>query len=195
MRVPIRVALAFTFGVIIAVIAAALILALESGRQNTIALARNRSEKIIDTMVDRTRLHLDPARDQSEFLARLFRDGDIDPQDEAASLSQLRAALAGIPQIAALAVIRTDLKQLRVERHGDDVVMRELDMRTVPGLDEAFEMARSAGRPVWGELLWSDRLNQPLVNVRTPLWHEGSFLGIRRTGLGETVIDRRNAMP
>ena len=181
MRVPIRVALAFTFGVIIAVIAAALILALESGRQNTIALARNRSEKIIDTMVDRTRLHLDPARDQSEFLARLFRDGDIDPQDEAASLSQLRAALAGIPQIAALAVIRTDLKQLRVERHGDDVVMRELDMRTVPGLDEAFEMARSAGRPVWGELLWSDRLNQPLVNVRTPLWHEGSFLGILLT--------------
>lgn len=181
LRVPIRVALAFTFGVIISVIAAALIIALESGRQNTIALARNRSEKIIDTMVDRTRLHLDPARDQSEFLARLFRDGDIDPQDEATSLSQLRAALAGIPQIAALAVIRTDLKQLRVERHGDNVIMREIDMRTVPGLDEAFEMARSAGRPAWGELLWSDRLNQPLVNVRTPLWHEGSFLGILLT--------------
>ena len=190
LRVPIRVALAFTFGVIIAVIAAALILALESGRQNTIALARNRSEKIIDTMVDRTRLHLDPARDQSEFLAKLFRDGDIDPQDEAASLSQLRAALAGIPQIAALAVIRTDLKQLRVERHGDNVVMREIDMRTVPGLDEAFEMARSAGRPVWGELLWSDRLNQPLVNVRTPLWHEGSFLGILLTTVTVAELSR-----
>ena len=161
--------MAVTFGVIIAVTAAALILALESGRQNTIALVRDRSERIIDTIVERTRLHLDPARDQSEFLARLFRDGDLDPQDEAALLSQLRAALAGIPQIAALAVIRTDLKQLRVERHGDDVVMRKIDMRTVPGLDEAFEMARSAGHPVWGELLWSERLNQPLVNVRTPL--------------------------
>ena len=189
-RVPIRVALSITFGVIIAVIAAALILALESGRQNTIALAGNRSERIIDTMVDRTRLHLDPARDQSEFLAKLFRDGDIDPQDEAASLSQLRAALAGIPQIAALAVIRTDLKQLRVERHGDNVVMREIDMRTVPGLDEAFEMARSAGRPVWGELLWSDRLNQPLVNVRTPLWHEGSFLGILLTTVTVAELSR-----
>ena len=189
-RVPIRVALAITFGVIIAVIAAALILALESGRQNTIALAGNRSERIIDTMVDRTRLHLDPARDQSEFLAKLFRDGDIDPQDEAASLSQLRAALAGIPQIAALAVIRTDLKQLRVERNGDNVVMRKIDMRTVPGLDEAFEMARSAGRPVWGELLWSDRLNQPLVNVRTPLWHEGSFLGILLTTVTVAELSR-----
>jgi len=188
--VPIRVALAVTFGVIIAVIAAALILALESGRQNTIALARNRSERIIDTIVERTRLHLDPARDQSEFLAKLFRDGDIDPQDETASLSQLRAALAGIPQIAALAVIRTDLKQLRVERQGDNVVMRKIDMRTVPGLDEAFEMARSAGRPVWGELLWSERLNQPLVNVRTPLWHEGSFLGILLTTVTVAELSR-----
>ncbi len=170
--------------------AAALILALESGRQNTIELVRDRSERIIDTIVERTQLHLDPARDQSEFLARLFRDGDIDTQNEATLLSQLRAALAGIPQIAALAVIRTDLKQLRVERHGDDVVMRKIDMRTVPGLDEAFEMARSAGRPVWGELLWSERLNQPLVNVRTPLWHEHSFLGILLTTVTVAELSR-----
>ena len=149
-RVPIRVALAITFGVIITVTAAALVLALESGRQNTIALVRDRSERIVDTIVERTRLHLDPARDQSEFLAKLFLEGDLDPQDEAASLSQLRAALAGIPQIAALAVIRTDLKQLRVERHGDTVIMRKIDMRTVPGLDEAFEMARTAGHPRLG---------------------------------------------
>ncbi len=82
-RVPIRVALAVTFGVIIAVTAAALIPRPESGRQNTIELVRDRSERIIDTIVERTRLHLDPARDQSEFLARLFRDGNLDPQDEA----------------------------------------------------------------------------------------------------------------
>ena len=189
-RVPIRVALALTFGVIIAVTAVALILALESGRQNTIELVRDRSERIIDTIVERTRLHLDPARDQSEFLARLFRDGDLDPQNEATLLSQLRAALAGIPQIAALAVIRTDLKQLRVERHGDDVVMRTIDMHTVPGLDEAFELAQNAGRPVWGELLWSERLSQPLVNVRTPLWHERSFLGILVTTVTVAELSR-----
>ncbi|CCF00988.1 putative adenylate/guanylate cyclase (plasmid) [Sinorhizobium fredii HH103] len=189
-RVSIRAALAVTFGVIIAVTAAALILALESGRQNTFALVRDRSERIIDTIVERTRLHLDPARDQSEFLARLVRDGDLDPQDEAASLNQLRVALAGVPQVAALAVIRTDLKQLRAERHGDDVVLRKIDMRTVPGLDEAFEMARSAGHPVWEELLWSERLNQPLVNVRTPLWHEGSFVGILLTAVTVSELSR-----
>lgn len=189
-HVPIRVALAVMFGVIIAVTAAALILALESGSRNTVALVNDRSERIIDTIVERTRLHLDPARDQSEFLARLVRDGDLDPRDEAASMNQLRAALAGIRQIAALAIIRTDLKQLRVERHGDNVVMRKIDMRTVPGLNEAFEMARSAGQPVWGELLWSERLNQPLVNVRTPLWHKGSFLGILLTTVTVAELSR-----
>ena len=188
--IPIRVALAVTFGIIIAVTAAALILALESGRQNTLALVRDRSERIIDTIVERTRLHLEPARDQSKFLAKLVLEGDLDPQDEAASVSQLRAALAGIPQIAAVAIIRTDLKQLRVERHGNDVIMRKIDMRSVPGLDEAFEMARSAGHPVWGELLWSERLDQPLVNVRTPLWHEDNFLGILLTTVSVAELSR-----
>jgi adenylate cyclase len=63
-------------------------------------------------------------------------------------------------------------------------------MRTVPGLDEAFEMARRAGRPVWGELLWSERLNQPLVNVRTPLWHRNSFVGILLTTVTVTELSR-----
>ena len=180
-RLSIRVALAATLGVIIAITAAALVFALESGRENTIALVRDRSERIIDTIVQRTQFHLDPARDQSEFLARLVRDGDLDPADEPAFTSHLRTALAGMPQIAALAVIRTDLKQLRVERHGDKIIVRSIDMRTVPGLNEAFEMARSAGHPIWGELLWSARLNQPLVNMRTPLWHKDSFVGILLT--------------
>jgi class 3 adenylate cyclase len=170
--------LAATLGVIITTTAAALVLALESGRENTIALVRDRSERIIDGIVQRIQLHLDPARDQSEFLARLIRDGDLDPSDEATFMLHLRAALAGTPQVVALSVIRTDLKQLRVERQDDDVVARSIDMRSVPGLSDAFEMARSAGRPVWGELLWSARLNQPLVNVRTPLWHDDSFVGI-----------------
>ena len=105
-------------------------------------------------------------------------------------MSQLRAALAGIPQIAALGIIRADLKQLRVERQGDNVVTRKIDMRTVPGLNEAFEMARNAGQPVWGELLWSERLKQPLVNVRTPLWHDNSFLGILLTTVTVTELSR-----
>jgi class 3 adenylate cyclase len=95
-----------------------------------------------------------------------------------------------MPQIAALAVIRTDLKQLRVERHGDKVVVRSIDMRTVPGLNEAFEMARSAGQPIWGELLWSARLNQPLVNMRTPLWHNNSFVGILLTTVTVAELSR-----
>ena len=189
-RLSIRVALAATLGVIIAITAAALVLALESGRENTIALVRDRSERIIDTIVQRTQFHLDPARDQSEFLAKLVRDGDLDPADEPAFTSHLRTALAGMPQIAALAVIRTDLKQLRVERHGDKVIVRSIDMRTVPGLNEAFEMARSAGQPIWGELLWSARLNQPLVNMRTPLWHKDSFVGILLTTVTVAELSR-----
>jgi adenylate cyclase len=182
-RFPIRLALAATSGITIAVTATALVLALESGRQNTTELVRDRSDRIIGAVVERTRSHLEPARDQSRFLARMVADGALDPSDEPALTGRLSAALAGTPQVAALAVIRIDLRQLRVERQGDAVVARSIGMRTVPGLHEAFEMAKSAGRPLWGELLWSERLNQPLVNIRTPLWREGSFVGILLTAV------------
>ena len=187
-HLSIRLALAATFGVIIAVTATALILALESGRQNTIDLVRDRSDRIIGAILDRTRLHLEPARDQSRFIARLVADGALDPRDEADFTSHLSAALAGTPQVSALAVIRTDLRQLRVERQGDAVVARSIDMKTVPGLQDAFEMAKNAGQPLWGELLWSARLSQPLVNIRTPLWREGSFIGILLTTVTVTEL-------
>ena len=140
-RFSIRLALAATSGVTIAVTAAALFLALESGRQNTSDLVRDRSDRIIAAIVDRTRLHLDPARDQSCFLARMVADGTLDPSDEPAFIRHLSAALAGTPQVATLSIIRTDLRQIRVERQGDEVVARSINMRTVPGLHEAFEMA------------------------------------------------------
>jgi class 3 adenylate cyclase len=117
------------------------------------------------------------------FKVRMVTDGTLDPANEPASTAYLSAALAETPQVAALAIIRTDLRQIRVERQGGSVVARSISMRTVPGLHEAFELAKSAGQPVWGELLWSERLNQPLVNIRTPLWREGVFIGILLTAV------------
>ena len=51
-------------------------------------------------------------------------------------------------------------------------------------------MARLAGKPLWGELLWSERLNQPLVNVRTPLWYKDSFVGILLTTVTVAELSR-----
>jgi adenylate cyclase len=186
-RISIRFALAATFAVIITITATALILALESGRQNTTDLVRDRSDRIIDAIFERTRLHLEPARDQSVFLARLIGEGELDPNNEAVFFGHLSSALAGTAQVAALGVIRTDLQQVRVEREDNDVLARSIDMRTVPGLQDAFEMAKGAGKPLWGELLWSGRLNQPLVNIRTPLWRNGTFIGILITTV--TVVE------
>jgi adenylate cyclase len=152
-RISISRALAATFGAVIAITTAALFLALESGQQNTTELVRDRSDRIIEAILERTRLHLEPARDQSRFLAQLIADGALDTSDEAVVAGHLSAALAGTPQVAALAIVRTDLRQLRVERVGDAVAVRLIDMRTVPGLEDAFEIAKNAGQPQWGELL------------------------------------------
>ena len=174
----IRWALAAAFGVIALAGAAALVLALQSGRQNTIELVRDRTERIMSRIVERTRLHLDPVREQSEFLARLIAKGDLNPAEKAEFGARLTTALAATPQVEALAFIDTDLRQFRIERQDGGSRIRTFDMFDTPGVREALDEARNVGHSTWGELVWSHRFRQPLVNLRTPLWHGDKFIGV-----------------
>lgn len=176
-RISIRVALSLAFGTLVLALAAALVLVLERSRRTTTELVRQRTELIIGEVGERLRLHLDPAVVQAEFLLALVEQGDLDPNAEQAFVARLSAALAASPQVAALALIRTDYQQLRVERREGGAVPQFIDMRDVPGIDEVLEQTRNAARPRWGELAWSPRLRQPLVNLRTPIRRGGAFVG------------------
>ncbi|MCZ6771623.1 MAG: adenylate/guanylate cyclase domain-containing protein [Proteobacteria bacterium] len=177
-RVSIRIVLLATFGAIALAGATAFVLVLQSGRQNTIDLVRDRTERILNLVIERTRLHLDPVREQSEFLARLIKKGILDPTDRETFGVRLTLALAATPQVEALAFIDTDHQQLRVERKDDGSRVRTFDMRDTPGVSDALEEARDVGRSIWGELVWSHQFRQPLVNLRTPLWQENKFIGV-----------------
>ena len=176
--ISIRWALAVAFGAIALAGAVALVLALQIGRQNTIELVRDRTERIMSRVVERTRLHLDPVKEQSEFLAQLIAKGDLNPAEKAEFGARLTTALAATPQVEALAFIDTDLQQFRIERQDDGSRIRTFDMFDTPGVREALDEARNAGHSTWGELVWSHRFRQPLVNLRTPLWHGDKFIGV-----------------
>ena len=177
MRISIRVVLTAAFGSIAVAAAATLMLVLDRGRQNTTELVRERTELVLGQVTERLRLHLDPATAQAVFLADLATKGDLDPWDEEPLVVRLSAALAATPQVAALAVIRPDHVQIRVERLGGGTVSRRIDMRDVPGVAEALASASKLDQPTWRELVWSPQLGQPLANLRTPLRHDGQLVG------------------
>jgi hypothetical protein len=176
--VSIRWALAAAFGTIALAGVLALVVVLETGRQSTIELIRDRTERIMNLVIERTRLHLDPVQEQAEFLARLVAEGELDPTDKSSFGARLTTALAATPQVEALAHIDVRHQQFRVERQHGGGNVRSFDMRDTPGVAEALEEVRTAGRSIWGELAWSHRLRQPLVNLRTPLWQEDRFAGM-----------------
>ena len=171
-------ALAAGFSIIALAGAAALVVALESGRQSTIELVRDRTERIVSLVIERTQLHLNPVREQADFLARLIANGELDPSHTTSFGALLTTALAATPQVEALAFIDVRHQQFRVERQDDGGKVRSFDMRDTPGVAEALEEVRAAGRSIWGEPAWSHRFRQPLVNLRTPLWQEDRFIGV-----------------
>lgn len=176
--ISIRWALAAAFGGIALAGALALVLALQSGRQNTIELVRDRTERILNRVVERTRLHLNPVKQQSEFLALLVANGDLDPANKAQLGARLTTALAATPQVEALAFVDTELQQFRVERRRDGGRVRTFDMFDTPGIREILDEARSAKGSTWGQLAWSHRFRQPLVNLWTPLRQQDEFIGV-----------------
>ncbi|MGQ0677618.1 MAG: adenylate/guanylate cyclase domain-containing protein [Rhodospirillales bacterium] len=190
MRISIRFAMAVAFGSIVVAAAAMLVLVLERGRQNTMDLVRERTELVIGQVTDRIRLHLEPIVAQAQFLSGLAEKGDLDPYAEEALIVRLSSALAATPQVAALAIIRSDYVQIRVERHEQAAVARRIDMRNVPGIEEALAAAERAERPNWSGLVWSSQLVQPLVNLRTPIRAKGRFVGEMFTTVTVTALSQ-----
>lgn len=68
-------------------------------RDNTDRLMRDRSELILDIVVDRVAAHLDPVREQLAHVADAVKQGALNPQDDAAMGTYTAGALAGTPQV------------------------------------------------------------------------------------------------
>jgi class 3 adenylate cyclase len=66
----------------------------------------------------------------------------------------------------------------RLVQNQDNVSARTIDMQDIPGVAEALEASRKSGTQSWGDLVWSEELGQPLLNLRTPVWHKDNFSGV-----------------
>ncbi|MBI4193880.1 MAG: adenylate/guanylate cyclase domain-containing protein [Betaproteobacteria bacterium] len=150
----------------------------------------DRTERTVGAVLDRVRLHLDPVLAQSEFISRMVSHGEFDPASQTSFLERLATALAASPQVASLALIGVNDQQLRVERLGDGVRSRVIDMQDVPGIEEALDIEKRARTPHRGELVWSPPLNQPLINLRTPIWRKGDFAGALFATVTVTELSR-----
>ena len=175
---PIGLVMSLAFAGVTVLAGIAVVLALLGSTRTTTGLLRERTEQLVQATEMRLRDQLDPVRTQAVYLAEAISSARLDPQDRARLGDWLAAAMAGTPQVAAIAFGYPDFDSLRAERDADGkVTLNRVDLANAPLIRQRVAELRAALAPYWGDLIWSEELRQPLVNLRVPVWRSGEFLG------------------
>jgi class 3 adenylate cyclase len=164
-------------------------IALVSGRLNTVELLRDRNDRIVTRLLERTQLQLDPAAHQVEALRQQLQHRQIGLNDAGRLTDYMIASLDALPQIDAIGLLRNDLVATRVQRepsgrydamHGSilgyhDIAARDEAVRRLQAVADRKDEHR---KPVaWGDLIWSPDIGQALINAHAPVVIEDTFVG------------------
>ena len=103
-------------------------IAMVSGRQNTVDLLRDRNERILNRLVERTHLQLGPVQRQVEALRNRIQRGQIEGSDVSRLSDYMSAALDGLPQVDAFAYVRNNMLATRAIRVGSSIHTRHDDI-------------------------------------------------------------------
>jgi class 3 adenylate cyclase len=181
--IPFAVALAASSGLLI-LIAVLAVLAMQwtVSRKNTFALLNEKVEFIMERIEFGVRDHLDPAREQTEFIAREIESGAVEMTDRSRLADLLTGSLAGVPQVAGIVVWNKNLDKLGVIREPDGSLGRiEGDSRGNPELMRAMaELTQETGT-IWGEVVFDKGITY--VNLRRPLRRDDELIGFLFTAI------------
>lgn len=201
-RLSISQGLALGFGLMLLLAGIPFATAMLSGRINTMDLLRDRNQRVIERVVSRIRMQLDPVRDHVEGLRRRIEQGALDMEDADRLGLYLQGILDGVPQMDAVGVVRAaDLQSLRAVREGGRVIVVSDNMQDYPGtrrrMDEARRNAESLPQEgpanhnvIWGDLIWEPTLRQSLINIRAPIVRDGKFVAAAAGIVASSTLSR-----
>lgn len=172
---PRRISLSITLataigGLVFVAVLLVLGLSLTANRKNTLGLLSDKAELLLTLAETRLRNHLDPAQDQVTHVARMIRDGSVDPAD----LEQLRIAMTGsmaaVPQVLALLYSDGGDVLLGIARFpGGRVDQIDRPMQDPGERAELHDSLRGRTGPFWGDVVYIDDRQGSALNLRHPL--------------------------
>lgn len=128
-------------------------IAMVTGRQNTVDLLRDRNERIVQQLVERTRLQLDPAHRQIEAFRNRIVSKHLPLNDVGRLTDYMTSALDSLPQVDAIGLVRNDFVATRVFRHASQLVAmhdKMTDDAVAATRMQARARASKRRRPAWG---------------------------------------------
>ncbi len=191
-RVPISLALAVSFGVLVAVAVTA-VLGLMAGvaEQNTRELLVTNTEAVVAALTDTLTSKGQAAQDQAQFTANLIADGSV-PIDQSQRLQDLLVgSLAVEPALSAAAVIRSDIFAVMAARDagGRPVILAADQVRNAT-FRLLLRDGLTADGPVWADINYASTLNSTYAPLIVPVRRNGEFLGVVVAGLSIRDLSR-----
>lgn len=179
-RSGLRLPLIFGFIAVVALVLVpvitVIVLGIGTARRNTFELLRSEVSGFMTVVEQRIHRHLDPIVVQSDYLAREIGAGKIDPSDHRLLAAHLSGALAALPQVRELSFLDPNHRILRVNRRIPQPSFR--DWSDDPETRRVVAEARSRQGAYWGDFFFAESTETTLLNLRTPLWRDGEFLGV-----------------
>jgi hypothetical protein len=117
-RLPITSTLLLSFGGLVAIaVAAVMLISIRVAQENTDQLLQQIASQRLDSAIARIDRYLEPVAEDVEFLAgQLSREGDLTRAGDGDIEILMRGSLGAIPQVGALAFVRPDLSAVRARR-------------------------------------------------------------------------------
>ncbi len=148
-----------------------------AARQNTFELLRDTSELIVGSVTRQIGQHLDAARYQVEYIAKLMTSGEVDETDRDQLERILMGSLAATPQVSGIAFVDGNFEATRVGRQFGELFKRRANWADRQTIREWIDQMRQTKDVGWSQILWIEDLKTPSITVQVPVYRDGDYVG------------------
>jgi adenylate cyclase len=175
-RYSISTILVFGFGGLMALaVTTVLYLGIVAGGGNTRTLLTRIAEAEVDAIETSIDGLLDPIEIQAAWIAEQITDGKINLGDRREVERVLSGALSAMPRVTGIVLLTPDGRFHRYVRKLKRMIVG--DWRVRPLAVAAMAEARKMTGSQWGDIIQGELVPEPLINLRTTLRQDQTFVG------------------
>jgi adenylate cyclase len=193
-RLPIALALALSFGALIVIaVAAVLLLMRDVAERNTRDLLVANAEASVNAVYQALDNQVDAATQQAGFLTDLIQADKVTLDETGRLQDLLLGSLAAVPELTFAALVRNDLFSVVAARNafGEPYMADSRTQMRNSQFRLALRKGLAASGPVWSDVNYSPDLKSSFLPLLVPIRHGDSTLGVIAIGVSLSGLSQR----
>jgi class 3 adenylate cyclase len=193
-RLPIALALALSFGALIAIaVAAVLLLMRDVAERNTRDLLVANAEESVSAVYQALDNQTDAARQQAGFLTGLIQADKVTLEETDRLQDLLLGSLAAVPELTFVALVRSDLFGVVAARDalGEPYMADARTQMRNSQFRLALRKGLAASGPLWSDVSYAPELQSSFLPLLVPILHGKEALGVIAIGVSLSGLSQR----